>query len=74
MKIKKNGVSINLTESDLKRIVKSQMINKSLITEEDSTSLEKKVAENTAAIYELKKWREENDRKLRKWMKQNPQN
>ena len=27
MKIKKNGVSINLTESDLKRIVKSQMIN-----------------------------------------------
>ena len=27
MKIKKNGVTINLTESDLKRIVKSQMIN-----------------------------------------------
>jgi hypothetical protein len=42
MKIKKNGVTINLTESDLKRIVKSQMIN------ENPVNIIKKIAKDTS--------------------------
>jgi hypothetical protein len=68
MKIKKNGITINLTEGDIKKL------RKSLITEQDVITLEEKVSENTAAIYELKKWRMETDRKLQKWVKQNPPN
>jgi hypothetical protein len=45
-----------------------------ILKESVEPDTQQKVAENTAAIYELKKWRVETDRKLQKWMKQNPPN
>ena len=33
MKIKKDGISFTLTESDLKKIVKKQMLNESMLND-----------------------------------------
>jgi|10_taG_2_1085330.scaffolds.fasta_scaffold92836_2 hypothetical protein len=57
------------------KLILKEQTKQGVIDSEDKVihhELEKKVAENTKALYELKKWRMETDKNLQKLVKENP--